>query len=83
MPASSTRRGDIADPTNDPLTSATVSQSESGTYVYEVNFLSVGEYTAAFTCQADDDDPEFDHDIEFPVSNTFSIEDGATSVVDF
>jgi len=75
--------GDIGDPTNDPLTTATVSQSESGTYVYEVNFLSVGEYTAAFTCQADDDDPETDDPIEFPVSNTFSIEDGATSVVDF
>jgi len=75
--------GDIGDPTNDPLTTAAVSQSESGTYVYEVNFLSVGEYTAAFTCQADDDDPETDDDIEFPVSNTFSIEDGATSVVDF
>lgn len=75
--------GDIGDPTNDPLTTATVSQSESGTYVYEVNFLSVGEYTAAFTCQADDDDPETDDPIEFPVSHTFSIEDGATSVVDF
>jgi len=75
--------GDIGDPTNDPLTTATVSQSESGTYVYEVNFLSVGEYTAAFTCQADDDDPETDDDIEFPVSHTFSIEDGATIFVDF
>ena len=75
--------GDIGDPTDDPLTTATVSQSESGTYVYEVNFLSVGEYTAAFTCQADDDDPEPGDDIEFPVSQTFSIEDGATTVVDF
>jgi hypothetical protein len=75
--------GDIGDATNDPLTIATVSQSESGTYVYEVNFLSVGEYTAAFTCQADDDDPETDDPIEFPVSHTFSIEDGATIVVDF
>jgi len=43
----------------------------------------VGEYTAAFTCQADRDDPEIDDDIEFPVSHTFSIEDGITSVVDF
>ena len=75
--------GDIGDRTNDPLTTATVSQSESGTYVYEVNFLSVGEYTAAFTCQADDDDPETDNDIEFPVSQAFSIEDGATIIVDF
>ena len=75
--------GDIGDRTNDPLTTATVSQSESGTYVYEVNFLSVGEYTAAFTCQADDDDPETDNDIEFPVSQAFSIKDGATTVVDF
>ena len=75
--------GDIGDPTNDPLTTATVSQGESGAYVYEVNFLSVGEYTAAFTCQAGDDDPETDDPIEFPVAHTFSIEDGATTVVDF
>ena len=75
--------GDIGDPTNDPLTTATVSQSETGTYVYAVNFLSVGEYTAAFTCQADDDDPEIDDDIEFPVSHTFSIEDGITTIVGF
>lgn len=75
--------GDIGDAANDPLTTATVTQSESGTYVYEVNFLSVGEYTAAFTCQADDDDPETDDDVEFPVSHTFAIEDGATTVVDF
>jgi hypothetical protein len=75
--------GDIGESASDPLTTATVSQSESGTYVYEVNFLSVGEYTAAFTCQADDDDPETDDPIEFPVSHTFSIKDGATSVVDF
>jgi hypothetical protein len=75
--------GDIGESASDPLTTATVSQSESGTYVYEVNFLSVGEYTAAFTCQADDDDPETDDPIEFPVSHTFSIKDGAISVVDF
>jgi len=29
------------------------------------------------------DDPETDNDIEFPVSQAFSIEDGATIIVDF
>ncbi|MFQ5982912.1 MAG: DUF4382 domain-containing protein [Woeseiaceae bacterium] len=75
--------GDIGDPDNEPFTTATVSQNESGAYVYEVNFLSVGEYTAAFTCQASDDDPEADDDIAFPVSHVFTIEDGATTGVDF
>jgi hypothetical protein len=74
---------DIGDADNDPQTTATVSQTGSGDYGYEVNFLSVGEYTAAFTCQANDDDPEADDDIQFSVSHIFTIENGTMTVVDF
>ena len=75
--------GDIGDETTAPFTTTTVSQSESGAYVFEVNFLSVGEYTAAFTCQASDDDPLLDDDIAFSAPQTFMIEDGATKVIEF
>ncbi len=75
--------GDIGDASNDPFVTATVSQDGNGTYVYEVNFLSVGEYTAAFTCQANDDDPETDDDIVFSAPRPFTIEDGITTEVNF
>ena len=37
----------------EPLTTALVSlNDESGLYEYEIGYLSAGEYTIAFTCQA-------------------------------
>lgn len=75
--------GDIADVQNDPLTTATVKQDGAGAYTYEVSFLSVGEYTAAFTCQANDDDSETDDDIVFSAPQSFVIEDGVTTTVNF
>ncbi len=75
--------GDIGDAENDPFTTATVTQDGAGAYTYEVNFLSVGEYTAAFTCQANDDDSDPDADIVFSPPQSFFIEDGVTTVVDF
>jgi hypothetical protein len=76
--------GDIADAANDPLMTATVKQDEAGVYTYEVNYLSVGEYTAAFTCQANDDSSEIDDDdIAFSAPQTFMIEDGVTTGIDF
>lgn len=75
--------GDIADADNDPFMTATVTQDGAGAYTYEVNYLSIGEYTAAFTCQASDDDSETDDDIVFSAPQTFTIQDGLTTVVDF
>lgn len=75
--------GDIGDATNDPFVTATVLQDGNGTYVYEVNFLAVGEYTAAFTCQANDDDPDTDDEIVFSAPQSFTIEDGVTTEVNF
>ena len=75
--------GDIGDAVNEPFITATVSQNESGIYVFEVNFLSTGDYTAAFTCQASDDDPEVDDDIVFTVPQMFMIEDGMTKSIAF
>ena len=76
--------GDIGDAENDPFMTATVTQDGAGAYTYKVNFLSVGNYTAAFTCQANDDDAESgDDDIMFSAPQSFAIEDGVTTVVNF
>jgi hypothetical protein len=75
--------GDIGDAVSETFTTATASQDESGTYVFEINFLSVGEYTAAFTCQASDDDPAIDDDIVFSAPQTLMIDDGMTKSITF
>ena len=75
--------GDIADAENDPLLTATVTQDGAGVYTFEVTFLSVGTYTAAFTCQANNDDSEIDDDIVFSAPQSFVIEDGVTTIVNF
>jgi len=76
--------GDIGDAENDPFTTATVTQDEAGAYTYEINFLSVGTYTAAFTCQANNDLSDMDDDdIAFSPLQSFAIEDGVTMILDF
>ena len=75
--------GDIADAVSDPFTTATVTQDETGAYTYEVNYLSVGDYTAAFTCQANDDISDTDDDIVFATPQAFVIEDGVTTEINF
>jgi len=75
--------GDIADAVSDPFTTATVTQDETGAYTYEVNYLSVGDYIAAFTCQANDDISDTDDDIVFATPQAFVIEDGVTTEINF
>lgn len=48
----------------DPVTSAMVELDASGLYKYRAAFLSAGDYTVAFTCQAKDDD-DADNNIDF------------------
>jgi hypothetical protein len=67
---------------NDPFATATVLQI-GDEYLYEVNFLPVGEYTAAFTCQASDDDVELDDDIAFSAPQIFTISNGSVTEVNF
>ncbi len=64
----------------DPLVTANVGAD----LTYGVSYLSEGEYTAAFTCQADLDNPEAVDDIVFSVVTTMvTIVDGETTTVDF
>lgn len=52
---------DIDNQLPEPVTTALV----TSTYEYEVGFLPQGDYTVAYTCMADLDDPENDDVIEF------------------
>lgn len=70
---------DGAGPT--PIATATVTQDAGGTYSYEV-FLSPGDYTVAFTCQADAE-AGADESIEFVGATHVSITNGATQEVSF
>lgn len=82
--------GEVTDPLDirgadtDPVVTATVSQDDAGVYVFEINYLSVGEYTAAFTCQGSDDDPELENEITFgAVVTGVMINDGETGNIEF
>ncbi len=60
---------DNVDP--DPITTANVEIIDLGGGViegsYRVDFMSAGDYTVAFTCQAEDDDPEVDESLTTPI----------------
>lgn len=67
----------------DPVATGAVKQDENGFYTYSITFLSPGDYTVAFTCQALDDDADTDDDIAFDGVANASVEDGEETVVDF
>jgi hypothetical protein len=82
--------GDVTDPLDirgaetDPVVTATVTQNTEGVYEFGVSYLSVGSYTAAFTCQASGDDPELEDTIVFgAIINDVVIEDGANTHIEF
>ncbi|MDP3857473.1 MAG: DUF4382 domain-containing protein [Stagnimonas sp.] len=52
-------------------------------YRYVVAYLPAGTYTAAFSCQAGDDQPETDEAIAFSAPITFTVVAGQTTTVDF
>ncbi|MEA5445695.1 DUF4382 domain-containing protein [Gammaproteobacteria bacterium AB-CW1] len=69
---------------NPPLTSALVAlNDDSGEFEYTVGFLEEADYSAAFTCEADQDDPEEGNDIEFLQKHNSSVTAGEESTVDF
>jgi len=75
---------DIRGAETDPVATATVSKNADGIYGFGISYLSIGDYTAAFTCQASDDDPEIENEIAFGASDTaVTIVDGQTANVEF
>ncbi|MDH3762267.1 MAG: DUF4382 domain-containing protein [Gammaproteobacteria bacterium] len=79
----------------DPVATAAVSQDDlTGDYEYVVSFLSPGEYTVAFTCQADldrlpnplgmtDDEKEANDDLIFQHAQNAEVEARNTTVIPF
>ena len=83
---------DIDDIDPEPVTTANVRMdSMTGNYEYVAAFLSPGLYTAAFTCQGQDDaipDPEMpgldvDDAIVFTAGQDVEVLDGQTTTLDF
>jgi len=82
--------GEVTDPLDirgadtDPVVTSTVVQYAAGIYEFSVAYLSVGSYTAAFTCQASGDDPEVEDEIVFgAIINDVVVADGATTHIEF
>ncbi len=75
---------DIRGADTDPAVTATVTQNVEGVYEFGVTYLTVGSYTAAFTCQASGDDPEVEDEIVFAAILTdVVIADGETTHIEF
>lgn len=59
----------------EPVTTALLSMNtETGNFDYEIGFIPVGDYTLAFTCMADLDDPEADDAIIFTSLGNVSVD---------
>lgn len=69
----------------EPIATALLSPTDdqSGDFTYGVGFLPAGNYTAAFTCQAADDDPEANDDIVFDGDSSVVINAGEDTSLDF
>lgn len=66
---------DIDNQNPNPVTSATINLNPAtGDYEYTFAFMPPGEYTLAFTCQADLDNPETNDDIVFSYSENIHLE---------
>lgn len=66
----------------DPVATAAVKQDAMGNYVYET-LLSPGDYTVAFTCQANNDAPDTDDTIAFVQPTNVTLAEGQTASIDF
>lgn len=74
---------DVGSNSPQPVSSGTVRMDESGTFGFSVGYLLEGQYTAALTCQASDDDPQSDDDIAFVETVNFEVAAGQTTIVNF
>lgn len=68
----------------EPITSSLITlDSGSGEYKYKAGFLAAGDYTVAFTCQADLDDPEKNDAVQFVQPIALTVTAGKTTTHDF
>ena len=70
--------------TTEPVASGLVEMSDTtGEFEYRVAFLTTGDYTVAFTCDANDDAADSDDDITFEAQQNVTVEIDQTTTVDF
>jgi hypothetical protein len=70
---------DVRGAVTDPLTTAIV----NGSYEYRAAFLPAGDYTVAFTCQADQDDPVSPDSLTFVGAANVNVVAGEETIHDF
>ena len=63
---------------DNPVTTAMV-DFDDGAYRFTVGFLTEGDYTLAFTCDAADDDPEADDTLDFSATLNTDVTPGETT----
>lgn len=68
---------------NPPQTSAMVTTDENNNLVYALGYILPGDYRLGLTCQADNDDPETDDDIEFIDEASATVVANETTTVNF
>ncbi|MFH7325977.1 DUF4382 domain-containing protein [Desulfurivibrio sp. C05AmB] len=56
---------------------------DEGEYRYRAAFLTAGAYTLALTCDADQDDPQADDELTFPLQQNVDVVVGETTVANF
>jgi hypothetical protein len=75
---------DLDEATVEPVVTALVEyDSVSDTYNYELAFLTEGDYTVSFTCNADAENVEENNDLMFKGSQDASVTAGQTTTADF
>ncbi|MGH8443696.1 MAG: hypothetical protein ACREVL_00455 [Solimonas sp.] len=77
-------RSDTVVNTNQPVAVAFVAYSATDeAYDYTIRNLAPGTYTAAWTCQADDEQPDQNDSLVFKSSDDVTISSGTASTLDF
>ena len=67
----------------DPVTSAIVEFDDVQGYTYKIAFLNAGNYTVAFTCQADNDTAKADESIDFTGPANVTVSSGMETIHNF
>jgi hypothetical protein len=65
-----------------PVASARV-QADGNRYGYEFPYLLAGDYTIAWTCEADADTPDAEQSLSFEDDYSLTLEEGESQDVDF
>lgn len=73
---------DPDDAQTDPITSTQIELDDAtGIFGFEIGFLEAGDYTLAFTCEADMDDPAADDEITFSATDDATVSAGEITEV--